>query len=386
MRRPDEAAIVLAAVQDWVERHADAEQRLHYDECIAWLALEQARYREANRQWQRVAEQAIARGDMSKLQNALNYQMLALGNAGRFAQAAELGERERALIHEYRLHGNALVNNDLNLAYLQTQAGRYADALLSLERAEAAPVVPRVTLDLRRGGIYALLGQPARARPLFERALESATDDAQRLLPALGLARVLHAQQMQAGTGTSSQVVPRVQEMIALAARTLRSTSPVPLRARHHLIEAEVAAGDGRLAAVEGALALLAGSEALGMLLAARARRTQALLEIGDVAAAAAAADDQCALGDDALPELMSPAEPALIAARAYACAGNDEHAGRLLRSAAAWLHHTAAAQVPSEFRDSFLHRVPVHRQLLALVAGQQLPGDSRARERLVRK
>lgn len=369
MRRPDEAALVLAAIQDWVERQASAEQRLHYDECIAWLALEQARYREAGRQWQRVADQAVARGDMSKLQNALNYQMLAQGNAGRYAQAVETGERERALIHEYRLHGNALVNNDLNLAHVQALAGRYADALASLQRAEAVPVVPRATLDLRRGGIYALLGQPARARPLFERALQAAGDDAQRLLPALGLARVLHAQALPAGLRTPSALTPRVGDLVALAARTLRSTSPVPLRARHHLVEAELAAGDARLAAAEAALALLAGSEALGLLLAARARRTQALLDIGDVAAAAAAADDQGALGDDALPELMSPAEPALIAAQAYAAAGHAERAGRLLRAAAAWLHHTAAAQVPGEFRDSFLHRVPAHRQLLAAVA-----------------
>jgi DNA-binding SARP family transcriptional activator/tetratricopeptide (TPR) repeat protein len=375
LRRPDEAAIVLAAIQDWVEQHANAEQRLLYDQCIGWLALEQGRYREASRQWRRVADQAIERGDMSRLQNALNYQMLALGQAGRFAQSVEVGERERALIHEFRLHGSALVNNDLNLAYMQTLAGRYVDAIASLDRAQAVPVAPRMTLELRRAGIYALLGQPARARPLFERALEAATDDTQRMLPALALARVLHALQMQAAARTSVPA-PRVQDLLSLAARTLRSTSPAPVRARHHLVEAEVATGQARLAAVDSALASLAGSEALGILLAARARRTQALLEIGDIKAAAAAADDQCALGDDALPELMSPAEPSLIAARAYSAYGNDEHAGRLVRCATAWLHHTAAAQVPAEFRDSFLHRVPAHRQLLALAAGHMLPPE----------
>jgi len=381
VRRPDEAAIVLAAIQGWVEREADFEQRLHYDECLAWLAVEQGRYREAGRQWQRVADQAVASGNMSRLQNALNYQMLALGNAGRYAQAAEIGERERALIHEYRLHGNGLVNNDLNLAFVHTHAGRYSDALAALARGEAVATVPRLTLDLRRGGIYALLGQPARARPLFEGALAAATDDTQRLLPALGLARVLHAQQMQAGT-RMAELAPRVLELIALAGRTLRSTSPVPMRARHHLVEAEVTTGDERLTAVDGALALLTGSEALGSLLAARARRTQALLEIGDVTAAAAAADDQCALGDDAFPELMSPAEPALIAARAYAATGHGERAGQLIRNAAAWLHHTAATQVPAEFRNSFLNRVPAHRQLLALVAEPLSTNEGRRRGR----
>jgi DNA-binding SARP family transcriptional activator/predicted negative regulator of RcsB-dependent stress response len=368
VRRPDEAAVVLAAIQGWVESEADFEQRLHYDECLAWLAVEQGRYREAGRQWQRVADQAVASGNMSKLQNALNYQMLALGNAGRYAQAAEIGERERALIHEYRLHGNGLVNNDLNLAFVHTHAGRYSDALAALARAEGLPTVPRLTLDLRRGGVYMLLGQPARARPSFENALEAAADDAQRMLPALGLVRLLHALQLQAGARLVDHE-PRVRDLLALAARTLRPASSVPVRARHHLVEAEIAHGEARLAAADAALGLLVGSESLGMVLTARARRAQALYESGDIDTAVAAVNDQLALGDDALPELMSPAEPLLIAVRVLA-AVDDDRAERLLRNAAGWLHHTAAAQVPAEFRDSFLHRVPAHRELLALAAG----------------
>ncbi|WP_374677429.1 AAA family ATPase [Piscinibacter sp.] len=371
MRRPDEAAIVLAAIRDWVDQHASAEQRLVHDECLAWLALEQGRYLESGRQWQQVADQAIARGSMSRLQTALNYQMLALGSAGRYLQAAEVGERERALIHEFRLHGNGLVNNDLNLAHLHTLAGRYQDALAALARAEAVPVAPRVTLDLRRGNVYALLGQPARAKPLFERALEAAADDTQRLLPALGLARLLHAMPRQAGARPDARD-ERMHELLALAARTLRPASTVQVRSRQHLVEAELASGPARLAAAQAALDLLVGSESLGLLLTARARRTQALFEIGDMARAAAAADDQLAFGDDALPELMSPAEPGLIALRVLA-AVDDERAARLLRHAAGWLHHTAAVQVPAEFRDSFLHRVPAHRELLALAAGPLL-------------
>lgn len=371
-RRPDEAAVVLAAMQSWVESHADAQQQQVYDECLAWLALEQGHFREAGRQWQQLAEQATRRGDISKLQTALNYQMLALGNAGRFARAAEAGERERALIHEYRLHGNALINVDLNLAHVQTLAGRYSDALAALARAEAAPVAPRATLDLRRAAVHTLLGQPARARPLFERTLEAAADDAQRLLPALGLARLLHTPHARGGARAHADA-QRVHELLEVAARTLRATSPVPLRARHHLVEAEVRSGEARLAAADAALALLGGGEALGILLAARARRTQALLEVGDAERAASAVDDQLALGDDALPELMSPAEPALIAVRACVAAGANDRAARLLRRAAQWLHHTAAEQVPAEFRDSFLHRVPAHRELLALAAGPLL-------------
>jgi hypothetical protein len=78
----------------------------------------------------------------------------------------------------------------------------------------------------------------------------------------------------------------------------------------------------------------------------------------------------------------MSPAEPALIAARAYAATGHGERAGQLIRNAAAWLHHTAATQVPAEFRNSFLNRVPAHRQLLALVAKPLSTHEGRPRGR----
>jgi DNA-binding SARP family transcriptional activator/tetratricopeptide (TPR) repeat protein len=368
MRRPDEAALVLAAIQDWVDREADAEQRLHHEECLAWLALEQGRYREAGRQWQRVADQAVASGSMSRLQTALNYQMLALGSAGRYGLAATIGERERALIDAYRLHGNGLVNVDLNLAFVHTQAGRYRDALAALDRAESVPTAPRATLDLRRGNLYTLLGQASRARPLFERALDAAADDAQRLLPALALARLLHALPAPAGARSATHAA-RVRELLALAARTLRSTSTVPVRARQQLVEAEIATGAARLAAADAALALLAGSESLGLVLTARARRTQALFESGEIDAAIATVQGQLALGDDALPELMSPAEPALIAVRVLAPVDPDR-AAALLRKAAGWLHRTAAEQVPAEFRDSFLRRVPAHRDLLALASG----------------
>jgi hypothetical protein len=38
-----------------------------------------------------------------------------------------------------------------------------------------------------------------------------------------------------------------------------------------------------------------------------------------------------------------------------------------VVRRGAQWLQRTAADEVPSEFRDSFLHRNPVNRELLVL-------------------
>ena len=65
----------------------------------------------------------------------------------------------------------------------------------------------------------------------------------------------------------------------------------------------------------------------------------------------------------------MLPAELWLHCGRALAAAGDAAHAGEVLARGRAWLHATAREHVPEPFRDSFLHRNPVNRELLALAA-----------------
>jgi hypothetical protein len=44
----------------------------------------------------------------------------------------------------------------------------------------------------------------------------------------------------------------------------------------------------------------------------------------------------------------------------------NGENGDAVLRDTVDWIQHTTARQVPAEFRDSFMHRNPVNRDLLA--------------------
>jgi hypothetical protein len=55
----------------------------------------------------------------------------------------------------------------------------------------------------------------------------------------------------------------------------------------------------------------------------------------------------------------------------AFEAAGAGADARAAARSGRDWVHQTAEAHVPAEFRDSFLHRNPVNRELLALAARQ---------------
>jgi hypothetical protein len=55
-----------------------------------------------------------------------------------------------------------------------------------------------------------------------------------------------------------------------------------------------------------------------------------------------------------------------LAAAQALEVTAPDERA-QVLRTAAQWIQDTAQYRVPEEFRDSFMYRNPVNRELLAL-------------------
>lgn len=361
-RRHDEAAAVLAATQPWIDGAAPFEQRVLYEECLAWLAMEQGHYREALRGWQVVGEQAVQRSLIAQLATALNYQMLCLGYTGRFDQAAEAGERQRALCLEYRLLGQSYSFIDPNLAHVYTSGARFDAALAALERAEGVAGVHGSTLELRYAMLYLALGQPGRARVFAQRAVDAADGDVQRLVPLQGLLRVLHAQD-PAGSGRN-----RLFELLAECDRLAADAAKAAPRARNRLVEAEIATGTVRLAAADAALALLAGSEMYGLLITAHARRAQALLECGAPQEALPAVEAQLALAEAYQPDLMSPGEAGLVAARVLAALG-DARAPRQLRRSADWLHKTAADHVPAAFRESFLYRIPAHRELAMLAA-----------------
>ena len=372
-RRPDEAAAVLAGAQEWIEHGAPLEQRFLYEQCMAWLALEQEHFAQAQRQWQRCAEIAVEQGSMSNLSIALGYQMLCQGYLGRFGKAAEMGERERALMLEYRLLGEPFQLVDLNLAHVYICAGRHADALTAIERAEAVPGVHQASLQQRRAAVYLALGQPGRARPYAQRALDEAQHESQRHGPLLALLRVQHALEPVPGmTPAQRALLDEADGVAALSPKRLA-------RVRNRLVQAECSSGEERLAAAEAALALLAGGEMHALQIAAHARRGQALLECGQVDTAQEAVRKQLALSEVYGPEMMSPGEAGLIAARVLAAAG-DPRAPRVLHAASDWLHTALAHQVPAEFRDSFLHRVPAHRELQALAAAQALEAPSAPR------
>lgn len=75
------------------------------------------------------------------------------------------------------------------------------------------------------------------------------------------------------------------------------------------------------------------------------------------------------ALAEERQTTALLPAELWLNCSRALAAAGDAAHAAEVLARGHDWLQTIATEQVPEPFRDSFLHRNPVNRELLALAS-----------------
>jgi DNA-binding SARP family transcriptional activator len=111
----------------------------------------------------------------------------------------------------------------------------------------------------------------------------------------------------------------------------------------------------------------------LGVALDAELHACQAALRGADRARAAAHARAALALWSTVEPRQSYRAQIWLEAARALAEKDPDEQR-RLVHKAARWVTETAQQRVPLEFRDSFLYRNPVNRELLELASRLRLP------------
>lgn len=111
--------------------------------------------------------------------------------------------------------------------------------------------------------------------------------------------------------------------------------------------------------------------DALGLAGVALAARVRAALFAASVDTRRASAFAQQALAapDDIRPDDLYRAELWLNAAMAFHAANLKDDARAAAITGRDWVLRVAHEQVPVEFRDSFLHRNPVNRELLALAA-----------------
>jgi DNA-binding SARP family transcriptional activator/tetratricopeptide (TPR) repeat protein len=253
------------------------------------------------------------------------------------AVARALGHHDHALAWADRVHGCLALSGSaylplvgLGRAAVWTDLGQFARAQQALPEADALQGMP--SWFTARRWQYAARLRAAQGRNPLECAEAAA-----------------------AALGDENLVGPR--ESVTLQLATARG-----------------AAGDLDTIFAVAASARASGRD--GIALAADLRAAELAAVLGMLHVAATHADRARALlagdreGDDAVTAAdLSDAESWLMLGHAYAAAGRSVDATDACARGAQWVAQTASDHVAPEFRDSFLHRNPVHRDLLAASA-----------------
>ncbi|MDP2370978.1 ATP-binding protein [Rhodoferax sp.] len=245
------------------------------------------------------------------------------------------------------------------LGLCTSQAGHYGDALLQIELAielmhQHARGV-EVFAHLRLAVCWRHLGQWAR----MQRILDSpVVRDNEMLAPRVNAALLQHHLAVARGQSTGTVL----QDALDRLPQGERPDLRLPL-----LIEyACTLPAPAALLQLEAVRLEAQALQHEGTVLAAMVRGAGIAADV-DPIAAARYARSALALSTRRQSTMLLPAELWLHGARALLAAGETAPARQLLAIGREWLRCTARDRVPEPFRDSFLNRNPVNRDLLAL-------------------
>ena len=362
-QRPAEAFELLRAIEDEVESGSDVEARLDFAQAYAVVLDHIDRPSEAASWYRRAADTALAAGQMPRAAQTLLNLAVGWRDSGRLDLALATLNEAQALLVSLPEGAIPYSSLDLNFGIVMRDLGRYGESLEWFDRAieRGREHVPGwVPLFLcHRAQVWLALGQLARAGQDLEAANVAEA-------PPLAQARreLLNAQWLGLLGRPSGAAFERAALLLGANARALS-------RQRMLLAQCVCLDPEDAFAAATAVLAAATSSGRAGVVVAARTRLCEAALALGRADEAAHHAMLLAALAAGHSSDETYCGEAWLAAARGLAqpC---PEQAATLLRSAAEWLRYTAQNQVPASFRESFLHRNAVNRELLALA--QRLP------------
>ena len=356
------SAEALAAIEPYralVEREGDAEQRGHFWADYAYVLNGVRRLRETAFALEQAIVGARDLGDMAELATLTSNLATVQGNLGHVRDA--LAQSRQALALQMQLGET----DGPTGAVVKTYVGLYCGALglyrEALEHLDAALAV--FTRD-RQAAWFAVaahhkatclidLGQFARARQALEYETMPTVDSVR--------ARGHHlAARIERALGQSGQA-PMQRALECLAA----GGDP---HVRMHALLDDQPPDDaaGAMNRCDEVLEMALRLEFAGVAAKARLRRAQVLCRCGHAAEAADVVRSVIAQMDETPPADMYLGEAWWIATQVFDAAGDHDDASMALAHGAQWVRRVALPQVPEEFRDSFLHRNPSNRALLA--------------------
>jgi DNA-binding SARP family transcriptional activator len=340
-----------------VDTHASASERLELRTAYATLLDYCDRRRAAAATYRRVADEAIAAADWTSARDALGSLGVSLMYLGRLEASTAAMEEARRLTSMISTERGAAAIDDMT----------YAGNLRDLGRFSAALPLMRATLDeLRRSGYaqwahnqehdlagaYLWLGQPQRGR----KVLTELPADAPVWLRAT---RLIMQAKLTWRPGPTERAL--LEEARTLAAAGIGRWYIV---ARVDLDLARVAGGAEAAATAARIAAEALQREQIALHWQALTGQIDVLLRAGRTTEAARVAHALLSALGDAFPGPAYAPEVWWFAHAALHRAGDPASAGPLCR-ARDWIHDVAEHHVPPDFRDSFLHRNPINRQVL---------------------
>ncbi len=359
-RQAAEAVALLEPLAPWVGAHADTEQQWEYWEATA-LALDYAnRLRDAMPAWDAalaVARQSGRRDMLWKTMSNTASSQAKMGMVRRAAQTAEQA-RQVALASDESV-SMRMLQMQVTLAHRLRDLGRYAEALVLLEDAlagfdsGAGSHADKALTEQRLVVLFQQLGQPARAQHLL-------ATERPGVPSGVAMIRLAHHAELEAHLGRDGLLPMRE------ALRIIPNTDDIYHRITSLFATRLVPPDEGEAMATN--LALWATTrERYGVALAGHVRAAACALALAAPTRALPHVEAALHLAKQYQPDSFYLPEVWLVAAQTSAALGRDTDARQAVADGVAWLMAAHDSQVPPEFRDSFLHRNPVNRDLLAL-------------------
>lgn len=356
--RPDEAYSLLLPLQGWAPASGEAELRMLWFGYWGATLSHIGRLREAVAAYDDAVLAAESMGRADALGSVVLNQGVVLRTLGRLPRAIDCSRRGVDLMsHEPDQTTNRTMARLMH-ARDQAECGEYGPALQAFEA-----LLPEFeamgtnfwtcALLTAQASLWLHLGQQARA-------LQALAGSEAGTPPWMRAGRLMLRAEIAAAFDQAAPVNV-ADEATALVATDPHRGSGIAVRALR------MAAPESVLSEVRDWADVVSRQERFGLLLALRVHEARAALALGDIGLAVQAARRALALHEEGYrPEAMYPAELHWVAGQALAASGAADEARAVWQAGGDWVRSQALPHVPPPFIESFLHRNPVNRALLA--------------------
>jgi tetratricopeptide (TPR) repeat protein len=361
LQRITEALALLTPLQDWVDGQCAPHDRAEFYMALGFALDLGSRLSEAARALEMATQIAREAGLKVSLAEAMSNLASTNAKLGRVRRAAELGRQAIDLMSgEDGMSGRPLQSQSL-LAHRLRDLARYTEALPLFEDSLAHFNAARARFWIagtahRLALTWMQLGQYARAQRILS---DDPGDPAPRSRAMWAVSRAELARLL--GPQQRAEALKQIRFALDLLGQWPDDGA---YRIATLFATAIVDPDEGEPIATE--LAAWANArERFGTALAAHVRAAGCALEQGAGRRALPHIEAALRLAPDFEMDSMYRGELWLAAYRTYSAIGDHGHAQRMLEVGCAWVREVAERNVPPEFRDSFLNRNPVNRQLL---------------------